>query len=154
MIIVDFKKTTEKAIVPTQGSKFAAGYDLYVVLTDEGLPPFEDDCYILAPGATHKFHTGIAVELPPGYYASVRSRSGMSWSNNIEVVGGSGTIDSDYRNEIYVPLRNMSDCYVKIYEGQRIAQLIIQKHETVQWKEVDELHPSDRGMGGFGSTGA
>ena len=139
---VRFKKTDPNAKTPTRGSREAAGYDLYSI---------ED--IAIRPGDKHRFDTGIAVELPMGYYGSIRSRSGTSWKRDLEIVGGAGCLDSDYRGNLMVPMRNMSDEVVIVTPGERIAQLVIQKHEVVEWEEADELNETERGEGGFGSTG-
>jgi len=141
-MIIDFKKTDDKAIVPTRGSKHAAGYDLYAI---------ED--VILAPGNKYKFRTGLAIELPPGYFGTIKSRSGVSWKQDLDIVGSAGTIDEDYRGEITVPLWNTGNEDQHIVAGQRIAQLVIEKYHEVEWHEVKELHPTARGCGGYGSSG-
>lgn len=142
-MILDYKKTDSRAIVPTRGSKFAAGYDLYAI-----------EYKLLAPGEKYKFRTGLAIELPPGYFGAIKSRSGVSWKQDLDIVGSAGTIDEDYRGEITVPLWNTGNEEQFIEAGQRIAQLVIEKYTEVDWREVNELHPSERGDGGFGSTGA
>lgn len=143
-MILDFKKTDDRAIVPTRGSKEAAGYDLHAVV-DVGV--------VLAPGETYRFHTGIAIELPPGYFGALYARSGMADGQGLVLTTGTSVIDSDYRGEIFVGLRNLSQDYQKVYDGERIAQLVVQKYEEVEWRQVSELHDTERGTGGFGSTG-
>lgn len=137
-----FRKTDPRATVPTRGSREAAGYDLYALEDAE-----------IRPGEKYRFNTGIAIELPMGYFASIKSRSGTSWKRDLEIVGGSGTVDSDYRGPVKVPMRNMGDESIKIYAGNRIAQLVIQKHEVADWEEAEELNKTERGEGGFGSSG-
>lgn len=141
-MLIDFVKMHPDAIVPTRGSRFAAGYDLYAI---------ED--VTLLPGEKYKFRSGIAIELPPGCFGSVKSRSGVSWKQDLDIVGSSGTIDEDYRGEIVIPLWNTGLKPQTITRGQRIAQLVIQSYKEVEWREVDQLHESKRGAGGFGSTG-
>ena len=97
--------------------------------------------------------TGLFIELPKGYEAQVRPRSGLAINNGVFVLNTPGTIDSDYRGEIKVILANFSDTTFKIEPGDRIAQMVIAKYERVDWKEVDELEETERGAGGFGHTG-
>ncbi len=97
--------------------------------------------------------TGLFIELPIGYEAQVRPRSGLAAKNGITVLNSPGTIDADYRGEIGVILINLSKEVFVIENGERIAQLVIAKHERAQWIEVQELSDSSRGEGGFGSTG-
>jgi dUTP pyrophosphatase len=97
--------------------------------------------------------TGLFIELPIGYEAQVRPRSGLAAKNGITVLNSPGTIDADYRGEIGVILINLSNDTFVIENGERIAQLIIAKHERAQWTEVQELSETSRGEGGFGSTG-
>lgn len=97
--------------------------------------------------------TGLFIELPIGYEAQVRPRSGLAAKKGITVLNAPGTIDADYRGEIGVILVNLSNEDFTIDNGERIAQLVIAKHERVAWEEVDELEETMRGSGGFGSTG-
>ncbi|TRX40433.1 dUTP diphosphatase [Flavobacterium restrictum] len=97
--------------------------------------------------------TGLFLELPIGYEAQVRPRSGLAFKNGITVLNSPGTVDADYRGEIGVILVNLSNEAFVIKNGERIAQLIIAKHERAQWIEVPELSQTSRGEGGFGSTG-
>jgi dUTP pyrophosphatase len=97
--------------------------------------------------------TGIFIELPASYEAQIRPRSGLAYKNGITVLNSPGTIDADYRGEVKVLLVNLSDTAFIINDGERVAQMIIAKHETVKWKQVDSLEESERGAGGFGSTG-
>tara|TARA_B100001146_G_scaffold225257_1_gene249114 strand:- start:42676 stop:43110 length:435 start_codon:yes stop_codon:yes gene_type:complete len=97
--------------------------------------------------------TGLFIELPVGYEAQVRPRSGLAAKKGITVLNAPGTIDADYRGEIGVILVNLSNEAFTIENGERIAQLVIAKHERAQWEEVKELSKTDRGAGGFGSTG-
>ncbi|WP_435412489.1 dUTP diphosphatase [Psychroserpens mesophilus] len=97
--------------------------------------------------------TGLFIELPVGIEAQVRPRSGLAAKKGITVLNAPGTIDADYRGEIGVILVNLSSEDFVINNGERIAQLVIAKHERAEWKEVDELSETDRGEGGFGSTG-
>lgn len=97
--------------------------------------------------------TGIFIELPEGYEAQVRPRSGLAAKHGISIVNAPGTIDADYRGEIKVILVNLSKEDFTINPGERIAQMVIARYEKVEWREVDELSESERGAGGFGSTG-
>ncbi|MCG2460931.1 dUTP diphosphatase [Flavobacteriaceae bacterium F89] len=97
--------------------------------------------------------TGLFLELPIGYEAQVRPRSGLAAKNGITVLNSPGTIDADYRGEIGVILVNLSNDSFTVTNGERVAQLIIAKHERAEWSEVEELSETSRGAGGFGSTG-
>ena len=97
--------------------------------------------------------TGLFIELPVGFEAQVRPRSGMAFKYGIGVLNSPGTIDADYRGEIKVILVNLSNETFTIEDGERIAQMVIARHEQAEWIEVKELNPSERGAGGFGSTG-
>ena len=97
--------------------------------------------------------TGLHIELPVGYEAQVRPRSGLAAKHGISIVNAPGTIDADYRGEIRVILVNLSHEPFTIEPGERIAQMVVARHETVEWEPVDELEESQRGSGGFGSTG-
>ena len=97
--------------------------------------------------------TGLFIELPEGYEAQIRPRSGLALKNGITVLNSPGTIDADYRGEIKVLLINLSDTTMIIDDGMRIAQMIVGKHERVEWKEVDLLNETERGAGGYGHTG-
>src|SRR5210317_1065242 len=108
---------------------------------------------ILKPLGRSIVGTGLFIELPIGYEAQVRPRSGLAAKKGIIVLNAPGTIDADYRGEIGVILVNLSNEEFVIENGERIAQLVIAKHERVAWKEVDELDETMRGSGGFGSTG-
>ncbi|MCF0163934.1 MAG: dUTP diphosphatase [Bacteroidales bacterium] len=97
--------------------------------------------------------TGLFIELPIGYEAQVRPRSGLAAKHGITVINSPGTIDADYRGEIKVLLVNLSTEPFVINPGERIAQMVVSRHEKVEWKEVESLEESERGEGGFGSTG-
>ena len=97
--------------------------------------------------------TGLFLELPVGYEAQIRPRSGMALKEGISVLNTPGTIDADYRGEVGVILVNLSNQVVEIKDGDRICQMVIAAHETVQWELVEELEVSERGAGGFGHTG-
>lgn len=97
--------------------------------------------------------TGLFIELPIGSEAQVRPRSGLAWKMGLTVLNSPGTIDADYRGEIKVILVNLSSESVEINDGERIAQMIVAKHERVEWQQTEELQETERGAGGFGSTG-
>ncbi|MHA6278945.1 dUTP diphosphatase [Salinimicrobium sp. CAU 1759] len=107
----------------------------------------------LAPLARAIIKTGLFIELPVGYEAQVRPRSGLAAKKGITVLNSPGTIDADYRGEIGVILVNLSNEDFTIQDGERIAQMVISRHEHISWKEVDSLEETSRGAGGFGSTG-
>jgi len=98
--------------------------------------------------------TGLFIELPVGYEAQIRPRSGMSIKKGITVINAPGTIDSDYRGEIKIPIVNLSNETQTIEDGERVAQMVIARHETAVWTEVEALNETVRGAGGFGHTGA
>lgn len=130
--------------LPEYGTEAAAGMDLRAHLSDP---------VILAPLGRAIIPTGLFVELPVGYEAQVRPRSGLAAKQGITVLNSPGTIDADYRGEIGVILVNLSDREVTISDGERIAQLVIARCERAEWSLVDRLSESGRGSGGFGSTG-
>ena len=141
---VRFKKLTATAHEPTHGSSWAAGYDLYADLSSS---------IMIQPGETKVIKTNIAVEMPAGYFGGIYPRSGLSTKQGLTLVNCVGVIDADYRGDIRVPLINLSRQWRIIDPGERVAQIIVQPCERVQWAEVPELSDTDRGSGGFGSTG-
>lgn len=108
---------------------------------------------VLKPLERAIIKTGLFMALPIGYEAQVRPRSGLAAKKGISVLNAPGTIDADYRGEIGVILVNLSNEIFTVNDGERIAQMIISKHERAEWNEVNELDSTDRGAGGFGSTG-
>jgi dUTP pyrophosphatase len=134
------KKLSEFAQIPTRGTNFAAGLDLYSPI----------DLQIL-PGTRDLIKLDISVEFPDGMYAHILPRSGLALKNGIHV--GAGVVDSDYRGNVGVLLFNLSDKPFTINRGDRIAQMVIKKYEMLQVEEVEEQTESSRGVGGFGSTG-
>ena len=112
-----------------------------------------DEAIRLKPLERTIVKTGIFMELPIGYEAQVRPRSGLAFKKGITVLNSPGTIDADYRGEVGVILVNLSSEEVVIEDGERIAQMVIAKHEQAKWVEVEILDASQRGAGGFGSTG-
>lgn len=107
----------------------------------------------LAPLERRLIPTGLFVEIPKGYEMQVRPRSGLAFKHGITVLNSPGTIDADYRGEVGVLLVNLSNTAFTIEPGERIAQLVVAKHETVAWENSAQLSETDRGAGGFGSTG-
>ena len=112
-----------------------------------------DEPIIIKPLQRLVVNTGLFISLEPGYEAQIRQRSGLALNKGITVINSPGTIDADYRGEIGVILINLSDSSFQINSGDRIAQMIIAKHETISWRVVEKLDKSDRGNKGFGSTG-
>lgn len=112
-----------------------------------------DDDVVLNPLERAVVKTGLYIELPPGYEAQVRPRSGLAAKKGITVLNAPGTIDADYRGEIGVILVNLSGETFTVKNGDRIAQLVIARHERVEWEAVETLTETQRGKGGFGSTG-
>ena len=112
-----------------------------------------DKLTVLKPMETKLIKTGLYIQLPAGYEAQIRPRSGLAFKKNITVINSPGTIDADYRGEIGVALINLSSEEFEVKQGERIAQMVIAKHEHAQWTEVSELNKTKRGAGGFGSTG-
>ena len=129
---------------PEYATSQSAGLDLRANLTES---------ITLKPLARTLVKTGLFIELPQGYEAQVRPRSGLAYKKGITVLNSPGTIDADYRGEIGVILVNLSEEEFVIENGERVAQLVIAKHEQAQWIEVENLDETDRGAGGFGSTG-
>lgn len=140
--IIKIKKLKTYATTPTKGSDYSAGYDLYSC---------EDK--IIEPYKTEKISTGIAMELPQGYFGGIYARSGLATKQGLRPSNCTGIIDSDYRGECIVALYNDSDETRKIFSGDRIAQLIIQDYLDFDFMEVEQLDDTERGMNGFGSTG-
>ncbi len=130
--------------LPAYETALAAGMDLAAAI---------DEDVVLAPGARTLVPTGISIALPPGFEAQVRPRSGLAVRNGITVLNSPGTVDADYRGEIKVPLINHGQEPFTITRGARIAQLVIARHATAIWQEVALLDETERGAGGFGSTG-
>lgn len=112
-----------------------------------------DNSIIIEPGCRVLVNTGLYLEIPEGYEAQIRPRSGLAIKHGITVLNSPGTIDADYRGEVCIILINLSDQNFTIADGDRICQMIIARHERAQWIVVDELDVSDRGDGGFGHTG-
>ena len=112
-----------------------------------------DQPFVLEPLGRTLVPTGLFIALPPGYEAQVRPRSGLAAKHGVTVLNSPGTIDADYRGEIKVILVNLSNEPFAVNPGERIAQMVIARHEQVEWEETDALDETERGAGGFGSTG-
>lgn len=147
MKINNIKKTDENAKIPTYGSEFAAGADLYAVIHNE-----ENRVEILS-GETAFIDTGIVMEIPNGYVGLVYARSGLSCKQGLAPANKVGVIDSDYRGNIMVALYNQSNETRIVSEGDRIAQIVIQPVEQFGFKVKENLSDTIRGNGGFGSSG-
>ena len=130
--------------LPKYQTELSAGMDLYANI---------DEPITLKPLERTLVKTGLFISLPKGYEAQVRPRSGLAFKNGITVLNTPGTIDADYRGEIGVILVNLSSQDFTINDGDRIAQIVIAKHETAIWEEVENLDETNRGEGGFGSSG-
>ncbi|MBR2647138.1 MAG: dUTP diphosphatase [Clostridia bacterium] len=144
MPVIAVKKLNENAVLPTYGSEFAAGADLYA-LSDEDI--------VFAPGETKFVHTGLAMEIPEGYAGLVYARSGLASKRGLAPANKVGVIDADYRGEIMVALHNHSDMEQKIAPKERIAQLVVTPFLKAEFEERETLAETVRGEGGFGSTG-
>jgi len=130
--------------LPAYETALSAGMDLRANINEE---------IILKPLERKLVKTGIFIELPEGYEAQIRPRSGLAHKHGISIVNSPGTIDADYRGEIGVILVNLSNENFTIKNGERICQMVIAKHETINWEEVNALEETKRGAGGFGHTG-
>ena len=140
---VKIKKLNEKAIIPTYGSPYAAGADLYSAM----------DEITIQPGETVLVKTGLALELPLGYAGLIYARSGLASKRGLAPANKVGVVDCDYRGEVMVALHNHSNIPQTVAAGERIAQLVIAPYIVADFEEADELSDTVRGEGGFGSTG-
>ncbi len=141
---LNIKKLDEKAIIPTYGSSFAAGADLYAC-TGESIT--------IAPGKTVLVHTGVAMAIPTGLVGLIYARSGLASKRGLAPANKVGVVDSDYRGEIMVALHNHGDTEQTIEHGERIAQIVFAPYYSADFNLVDDLDSTERGSGGFGSTG-
>ena len=141
---IEIKKLNEKAIIPTYGTEFSAGADIYALL---------DEPVTIAPGETVFIHTGIAIAIPEGLVGLNFARSGMAAKRGLAPANKVGVIDCDYRGEVMVALHNHSNEKRTVEKGERVAQLVITPYYTADFCEVGELSDTVRGEGGFGSTG-
>lgn len=140
---VKIKKLNENAIIPTYGSPYSAGADLYSAM----------DELTIAPHTTFLVKTGIALELPIGFAGLIYARSGLASKRGLAPANKVGVIDCDYRGEVMVALHNHTDAPQTVAKGERIAQLVITPYVVADFEEADELSETVRGEGGFGSTG-
>ena len=144
MLTIAVKKLHENAVLPTYGSEFAAGADLYA-LTDTEIT--------FAPGETKLVRTGLAMEIPEGYAGLIYARSGLASKRGLAPANKVGVVDADYRGEVMVALHNHSTVEQKIAAGERIAQLVVAPFLKAVFTETETLSDTARGEGGFGSTG-
>ena len=144
MIQVQVKKINQAAEIPKYMTTGSAGCDVKACLPQ----PLE-----ILPGKRAAVPTGLAFGIPEGYEVQVRPRSGLAIKQGLTVVNSPGTIDSDYRGEVMVLMINLGSEPFRLQHGDRIAQLVIKKVEQIQWESVDDLSQTERGAGGFGSTG-
>lgn len=142
--LIDVKKLKENATLPTRGSEYAAGYDLYAAI---------DETLVIGPHETQKVGTGLAFDLPNNTFAAIFARSGLATKEGLRPANCVGVCDSDYRGEYIVALHNDSEEIRYVEPGERIAQMILMPYIPMEFVEVDELSESGRGQDGFGSTG-
>ncbi len=135
---------TVRVPLPEYQTDLAAGMDLVAAI---------EGPLTIAPFARVLVPTGIAMALPPGYEGQVRPRSGLAWSRGLTILNAPGTIDADYRGEIKVLLVNFSSDNAEVLPGERIAQLVVARHERIDLQLVESLDDTHRGSGGYGSTG-
>lgn len=142
---MNVKFLNEYAKVPTRGSAYAAGYDLYAAI---------DKPIIIFPGDTVSVTTGLAMEIPEDYFGAIFARSGLATKRGLRPANCVGVVDADYRGEVIVAIHNDSDKIQQIEPGERIAQMVFLPYKSVgNFEVVDELNDTARGAGGFGSTG-
>lgn len=142
--MINVKKLRDDAIIPTQGSKYAAGYDLYAAI---------DAPITIKSEETVKIGTGLAFELPEGFFAGIFARSGLATKQGLRPANCVGVVDCDYRGEVIVAIHNDSNRNTVIAPGDRIAQMILLPYQSMEFTEVNDLNETDRGDGGFGSSG-
>ena len=141
---VEIKKLDDRAIIPTYGTEFSAGADIYALL---------DEPITIEPGETKMIHTGLAFAIPEGLVGLNFARSGMAAKRGLAPANKVGVIDSDYRGEVMVALYNQGNVPQTVEHGDRIAQMVFVPYYTAEFTEKDELSETVRGVGGFGSTG-
>jgi dUTP pyrophosphatase len=141
---VEIKKLDERAIIPTYGTEFSAGADIYALL---------DEPLTISPGETKFIHTGLAIAIPEGLVGLNFARSGMASKRGLAPANKVGVIDSDYRGEVMVALHNHGTEPQTIEHGDRVAQMVFVPYYTAEFVLCDELSETLRGEGGFGSTG-
>lgn len=139
------KFLNDRAKMPTNGSQYAAGYDLYAAIKEP---------VTIYPGTCEKIGTGLAMEIPTGYFGAIFARSGLATKQGLRPANCVGVVDSDYRGEVIVALHNDSNEARQVQPDERIAQLVLMPYGVVEkFEVVDDLEDTDRGAGGFGSTG-
>ena len=148
------KKLYESATLPTKGSKYAAGLDLYANNYNGMEGDKKEWTFSINPGETIKVGTGIAVEIPEGYFGGIYARSGLATKQGLAPANKVGVVDSDYRGEVIVALHNHSTMPQFIHKNDRIAQLVIQPYLDVVPEVITDLTDTERGEGGFGSSGS
>ena len=141
---INIKKLTETAVLPDRGSAYAAGYDLFADVAE---------ALEIQPHQTVMIPTGLAMELPEGYWGGIFARSGLAAKESLRPANCVGVVDADYRGEVKVALHNDSVEVRKVTPGQKVAQLVVVPFLSVEFDVVDELSDTVRGIGGFGSTG-
>ena len=144
MATVKFIKLNPNAIIPTYGTEYAAGADLYTL---------SDEAITINPGETVMIHTGIAMQIPDGTAAFIFARSGIATKRGLAPANKVGVIDSDYRGEVMVPIHNHSSQVQQIESGERVAQMVIMPYVKANFVECDNLDETSRDTKGFGSTG-
>ena len=143
-VTIRFRRVSALARIPTRGSEKAAGYDLYAAL---------DQPVVIEPHKTVKIDTGLQFEIPDGYFAAIYARSGIAAREGLRPANCTGVCDSDYRGNYIVALHNDSDTVRTVEPGERIAQMVVLPYLSVSFEESKELSGTERGEGGFGSTG-
>lgn len=141
---VKIKKLNSKAMLPTYGSEYSAGADLYACM---------EETVTIQPGETVLIKTGLAMAIPEGYAGLIYARSGLATKKGLAPANKVGVVDADYRGEVMVPLHNHSRVAVEVEHGERIAQMVITPFLTADYMLAEELDETERGEGGFGSTG-
>ena len=149
MINMKIKKLYEDAIIPTRADNGSAGMDLYAYLVDKDIA----DVLVIPPHRTEMVSVGFAMEIPNGTYGAIFARSGLASKQSLRPANCVGVVDSTYRGEVFVALHNDSDEIKYIHHNDRIAQIIIMEHPTVEITETDVLSDTERGSNGFGSSG-
>lgn len=144
MQVLKIKKLNDSATIPTKGSEESAGWDLYADITNS---------LVIEPSQTMLISTGLSMEIPKGCFVAIYPRSGLASKRGLILANTVGIIDSDYRGEVMIALKNTSNEDQVINHNDRIAQMIIQQYYTTDIVEVQELSDTNRGTGGFGSTG-
>lgn len=144
-MLIQIKKLDPSAVIPSSGSKYAAGYDLYACLPGGSVD--------IPPHTTAKIGTGLSMAIPEGYFGAVFARSGLASKQGLRPANCVGVCDSDYRGEYIVAIHNDSLSTQTINHGDRIAQLVVMPYMSLEFEESDRLPETERGAGGFGSTG-